>query len=905
MLARLRSLARDIFRRTRMERDMAAELQFHLDQRIEDLVRQGVQPEEAGRRARLEFGSREAYKERCREARGLHLFDGTAQDLRYGFRSLRRNPGFAIVVVLSLALGIGGNTAIFSLLDAVILKSLPLEKPGELSLLREYPGPNAGRFSYPMFQRLQQVRPAEDRLMAMSSGITRLNAWAPGGQQAETIKGQLVSGEYFSTLGIAAAMGRLLTAEDNRIIDGHPVAVVSYRFWQNRFGGASTVLGREIKLNTTYFTIVGVARRGFSGVWVDAPVDVWIPLAMQHSVHYEQNYSNSDGDTDRSWLPQDGISWLEIVSRTRPQEHARLEAVLNAAFQQANARYAESIADPVERRLALEHHVVLEPFGRGFSALRNDFAAPLLVLMAMVGLVLFIACANIANLLLARSSARQREIAVRLSLGAGRPRIIRQLLTESTLLALLGGAAGLVIAYWTSSFLVRIVLGIGADLPPAFALDFRVLGFATALSLVTGILFGLAPAFRATRMTLSNALKAASRNVPAGSRLRGMRPLVVFQVALSLTLLVGAGLFGRSLRYLSHLDLGFDQEHLLAAWIDTRVPGYSPDQLRLLYRRLTERLEALPGVRSVSVSMCGLDTDCGDFADGIEITGYQRRSGEQVLLQVNNVGLKYFETVGMKLLEGRDFDARDSGTAHKVAIINQAMARRYFANRNPLGQRFGSGKPETEIIGVVRDARVTNVADPPVPMVYYPMAQGLAYAESIDVRSTADPRWVETAVRKAVAEIDPNLPVRRVATLGEQIDNNLTMGRLVTYLTSAFGLLALALGCVGLYGVMSYAVARRTAELGIRMALGAPRSSVLWMVLRESLAVVAFGLAAGLPLTLAGSRLLSGMVFGLAPNDPGTLLMAASVLVVVAAFAGYLPALRASRIDPTVALRYE
>lgn len=556
--------------------------------------------------------------------------------------------------------------------------------------------------------------------------------------------------------------------------------------------------------------------------------------------------------------------------------------------------------------MALAHHIVLEPFGRGFSALRTNFATALSVLMAMVGLVLFIACANVAILLLARCAARQGEMAIRLSVGAGRARLIRQLLTESVLLALAGGAAGVVLAHGTIGFLAHMATRTGATtLPPASTLDVRVLGFAALLSLVTGILFGVVPALRATQTELGRALKAGSRNVAGGLRLKGMRPLVVLQVMLSLLLLVGAGLFTRSLRYLSHIDVGFEREQLLAVWIDTKIPGYPRSRLQLLYHRLTERLEAVPGIRSASVSMCGLDSNCDSFEDGVEISGYQRRSGEQILLQVNCVGLKYFETAGMRLVEGRDFGPRDEERAPKVAIVNQEMARRYFANRSALGQRFGYRTPDVEIIGVVRDGRVTNVASRAVPMVYYPMDQNVAYAGNLDVRVAGNPGSMKEPVRRAIAEVDPDLPVRRIATVAEQIDDNLDPARAVVYLTSAFGFLALALACVGVYGVMSYAVMRRTAELGIRMALGASGSNVLWIVLRDALVVLAIGLALGLPAVLACSRFLSGMLFGLSASDPATFFSASLVLAAVVICAGYLPALRAARINPMVALRHE
>jgi predicted permease len=905
MLARVRSLIRSLFERTRVEQEMADEFGFHFERRIEDLTRAGIPPTEAARQARLEFGAGEAYKDECREARGLRFFDECRQDLRYAFRTLRSNPGFAAVAILSLALGIGANTAIFSLLDAVLLKSLPVARPDELFLINSDGATfRAGRFSYPMFQRFQAAAPAANTLLAMS-WIAPLNTLAPGERESARATGQLVSGEYFSTFGVYPELGRLLTSEDNRILDGHPVAVISHGFWQRRFGGSPAVLGQQIQLNGTYFTIVGVAQRRFSGVWVDSPIDVWLPLVMQHSVRYAQVYGANDAQADRPWTPQDGVTWLNVILRANGEQSSRLRTVLNATFQQNVAERAQRVAGAEERRLFLDQHLTFQPFGHGFSKLRRQFAAPLWALMAMVAVVLLIACANIANLLLARSAARQREIAVRLSIGASRARLIRQLLTESTLIAALGGAAGIATAHWASAFLVRLALGGAGSIPPAFSLDLRVLGFAASLSIATGILFGLAPAFRTTKVQLSDALKAGSRSVFGGSSVGGMRPLVALQVALSLATLVGAGLFGRSLRNLTRLDPGFDREHLVSVEIDPQIAGYPRDRLPGLYQRLIERIEAVAGVRSASISSCGLASGCMSFMDGINISGYQRRPGERVLLQINAVGPKYFTTVGMPLLAGRELDVRDSEKAPKVAVINEAMARRYFANRNPLGERFDYGKPKIEIVGVVRDARVTNVRDAAVPMVYYARQQWNDYSDNIDVRAVGDPRWIVGEVRKAVHEADPNLPMNRVATMAEQISDNVNMDRLVAYLTSAFGILALALASVGLYGVMSYAVSRRTAELGIRMALGAHPSQVLWMVLRGTFELVGLGVALGLPVVFAASRFLKGMLFGLAPSDSATVVSAIVVLVIVAAVAGYTPALRASRIEPLVALRYE
>jgi predicted permease len=888
-----------------MERDMADEFRFHFERRIEDLQRAGIPPAEAARQARLEFGAGEAYKDECRQARGLRFFDEGAQDLRYAFRTLRSNPGFAVVAILSLALGIGANTAIFSLLDAVLLKSLPVAKPAELFLLNSDGATVHSRmFSYPLFQRFRAAEPAANTLLAMSR-IAPLHTLAPGERESVTAAGQLVSGEYFATLGVYPELGRLLTVEDNQTLDGHPVAVLSHGFWQRRFGGSPAVVGQQIQLNGSSFTIVGVASRSFSGLWVDSPIDLWLPLVMQHTVRYAQHYSANNALPDRPWLPQSGVTWLDVVLRANAEQSSRLRTILNATFQQAVAERAQRIAGAEERRLFLDQHLTFRPFGHGFSNLRSQFAAPLWTLMAMVAVVLLIACANIANLLLARSAARQREIAVRLSIGASRARLIRQLLTESTLVAVLGGAAGIATAQWASAFLARMALGGPGAVPPAFALDLRVLAFAAALSLATGTLFGLAPAFRTTRVQLTDALKAGSRSVFRRSRIGGMHPLVVLQVALSLAMLVGAGLFGRSLRNLTQLDPGFDREHLMSVWIDPQIAGYPRDRLPGLYQRLTERIESVAGVRSVAISSCGLASGCAAFMDGVVINGYQRRPGEQVSLQGNWVGPKYFTTVGMPLLAGRELDARDTERAPKVAVINEAMVRRYFANRNPLGEHFGYARPNVEIVGVVRDARVTSIRDAAVPMAYFAMQQWTNYSDNIDVRAAGDPRWISGEVRKAVHEVDPHLPVNRVATLNEQINRSVKQERMVAYLTSAFGMLSLALASIGLYGVMSYAVARRTAEMGIRMALGARPSRVLSMVLRESLLLVGLGVSVGLPTVFAASRFLKGMLFGLAPSDSATVLSAILVLVAVAAIASYLPALRASRIEPTVALRYE
>ena len=896
-----------LFRRNRNAHRLDDEIQFHLEQQIAENRAGGMSPQEARYAAMRAFGNPTALKEETRGAWGWLWLENLAQDLRYGLRTLRKSPGFTSVAVLTLALGVGANSAIFSVFDNVMLKSLPVERPQELRRIREEARTRtAGRFSYLEFQRLRDGSHLSGGMAAMSR-VVNVDLRVDSERQQDLAKMQLVSGEYFPVLGVYPVLGRMLTPDDNRKMDGHPVAVISGGYWQRRFGGAINVVGQEITLNGAHFTIVGVGPRKFTGVWMEEPVDVWVPLMMQSDVRYAQHYSASGGDDTKPWIPQEGIRWLDIVLRAKPgTEATAAEASVNSVYEQWVAQKAEAIGDLKERKLFLQRKLVLDPYRQGSSSVRREFGGPLFVLMGMVGLVLLIACANIANLLLARGEARQREIAVRLSIGAGRFRLIRQFLVESVLLSGMGAALGLLVAQWGSALLVRMASGIGGGPPPIRAgVDARVLVFTSGLAVATGILFGLAPAFRMTRVELSAALKAGSLHLHGNSRVGFTKTLVASQVALSLLLVVGAGLFGRSLRNLMHVDSGFDRQHLLTVQIDPQSAGYSKAELGDIYQRLVERMETVPGVRSVAIAGCGLSDECYNFEDGLQFSGYEAHAGEQVMVQGNIVGPKYFSTVGMQLLEGRDFSELDTEKSPIVAIVNEALVRRYFTGRNAIGQRFGSGKFDRQIIGVVRDARVSSVQEAAVPMAYYFLGQGIQPAEAIEVRTTADPRWSEAEVRKAAAEVDPNLPIRSVITLSDQVSENLIEERLVAFLTSAFGALALGLACFGLYGVMSYAVARRTSELGIRVALGASARQLLRSVLLESLALVGLGVAVGLPAVFAASRFLSGMLYGISASDPLTISGATLILLAVAALAASIPARRAMRVDPMVALRYE
>jgi predicted permease len=903
MPSSLRTVFNALFRRRRLETEMEDELRFHIEKRAEHLTRAGLAPAEAEHQARIEFGGGQSYREQCREARGFRLFDEAIQDIRYTLRSLRGHPGFAAVAILSVALGIGANTAIFSLLNGVALKWLPVAAPQQLFVLGWSDPHTPRRFSWPTFERFHATVPHTP--MAAVTRTARMNAMIDGAPAAEVATGQLVSGEYFSVLGLHPVLGRLFTPDDNRTVGGHPVAVIGYGFWQRRFASSPDILGRGIALNGAHFTIVGVSPPGFSGVWADSPADVWVPVMMQAAVRYAGNRSSHNGDDDKPWPPQEQILWLDIVARIPADRMASERARLSVAFQQELTHVAALYGDDATRRSAvLAQHLELDSAGRGFSYLRKHFAKPLVVLLAMVGLVLLIACANVANLLLARASSRQREIAVRLSIGAGRARLMRQFFTESAVLAVLGALVGLLIAVATTTFLVHQVFGDSPGTAPPVNPDLRVILFTLAITFLTGLLFGLLPAIRGTRVDLSGAMKSGGRAVHGGSKGSGMKLLVASQVALSLVLLVTAGLFARSFRHLLDVDPGFDRESVLAIRVDPRSAGFTEQQLPDLYRRLVDRINAVPGVRSASVAADGVVSG-STSTSGIEIAGYQKQSDERIEFQTDSVGLNYFSTVGMHIVEGRDFTWRDDEHAPKVAIVNQTLARRYFPGRSAIGQRFGDDKPDVQIVGVVADARVNDVREAPPIMAWYPMAQHLEYSDFITVRANGDPRPVAAQLRAAVAQAAPNLTVARIRTLDEQIRTDLMEEHLIVQLTSAFGALALLLAAVGLYGVMSYAVARRTAEFGVRMALGASRQEVLWMMIRESALIVALGLACGLPLMLAATRLVDSMLFGVSSSDPLSILLATTTLVAVALLAAAIPAFRASRVDPMVALRYE
>lgn len=904
MLSRLRSLWRNLSRRDHVDRDLDDEVRAVFDILVDEKIRDGLTPAAARRAATIELGRVDSITQQVRETRAGASVDALLTDVRYGARMLRANPGFTLVVVLSLAAGIGANSALFSVANALLFRALPVPQPEQLHAVRfQSRLPIAPRFSYPFFEQLRNGFPTPDGVAAMSR-VTNARLQTGSGEP-ESASLQLISGEFFTVLRLTPQLGRFLSRDDNRTMGAHPVAVISDDFWRRRFNGAADALGRELTLNGVRLTIVGVAPAGFTGAWLESPVDVWAPLVMQAEIRYNQNVSATNSDLLKPWIPQDGVRWLELVVRAA-QPQGPESAALNAVFRPALLREADELTDPEQRKLTLDRRLVIEPFAHGSSTLRARFRAPLFALMAMVGLLLLIACANTANLLLARATARQREMAVRLSIGASRGRIISQLLTESVLLATLAAAVGLAIAPLASELLVRMTIGVETGpLPFSVGVDGRVLAFTAIITLLTSLLFGFAPAWRATDLTLSTALKATGRSTHVGARLSLSKILVVAQVALSLLLAVGAGLFVRSFTNLATLPLGFNQ-HVLWVPISPSVGGYRETELPGLYARVIERAESLPGVESATVAMCGIMTGCRSASDGIKVTGYTSQPGEQMLIQVNRVEPKYFSTVGMTLVAGRDFTAQDSTVTNtRIAVVNEAMVRRYFKDRNPIGERFGEDQPDIEIVGVVRDARVNSVREDVPPMVFYPFTATPSYVGSMHVRASADPEATAAAIRKALQEIEPNLPVGRIVPLSDLAAATLRQERLVARLSTVLGLLALGLACLGLYGLMSYAVKQRTAELGVRFALGAPRPRVLWMVFRESLTLMIAGIVIGMPLVVVASRLIGTMLFDVTATDPAIVGGAMLVLLVVGATSSYLPSRRASRVDPLTALRQE
>ena len=821
------------------------------------------------------------------------MLDTFSQDLRNAFRALRSTPAFAAVAILSLALGIGANTAIFSLIDSLMLKNLPVSHPEQLLQV------TLGKEDYYTNPIWEQIRGHQDVFSALFAyGGVRFNLSSGG--EARYAEGYYVSGQFFETLGLRPLLGRtLIPADDKR---GCPATVVlSHAFWQKEYGARAGVIGKTLSLDNHPFEIVGVLEPGFTGVEVGSAMELFVPVCSEKIVNGEN--SSLDG---RTWY------WLGIIGRPKPgvspaQATARLKTLAPEIFKAT----LPPDRKPDEQTEYLSNTFETLPVANGISGFRQSYQRALSILMVITGLVLLIACANVANLLLARSAGRQREIAIRMALGLGRGRLLRQLLTESLLLSLTGAALGILFANWGARLLIRFLSTTNNQVFLDLTIDLRVLAFTAGVAILTGLLFGLAPAWRGARVDPQSAMKANGRGIIEGSKFGLGKALVVAQVALCLLLVVGAGLMLTTFFKLETIDAGFERDHILLASVDLRSGHYPPEREGAVLQEMLGRLRALPGVRAASASAI-TPISGWRWSQDLQIDGYTAKSRDDTNVYLNRVSDRFFETLGTGLLAGRDFNSHDTLQSPQVAIVNQTMAKKFFAGQNPIGRRYriqnGNKLSATiEIVGVVKDAKYRELRDEIPPTAYLPAIQGpfLQLPMTLELRVAAGPPTaLIPGVKSAIAEVNPSVSLE-FTTLATQVDESLIRERLLATLSGFFGALALLLATIGLYGVMSYNVARRRNEIGIRMALGAAQSGVLRMILREVATLVFLGLAIGLAVALATTRFVASFLYGLTPNDPRILILAAAILATVAVIAGYLPARRASHLDPMTALREE
>ncbi len=837
-------------------------------------------------------------------------------DLRYAFRTFRKAPLFTGVAVLSLGLGIGANTAIFSLLDQILLRPLPVKDPGELVLLTMR-GPHYGSnwggnaISYPMYKDFKENN------QVFTGMFCRFPFAASLGYSGKTdrVNVELVSGTYFPLLGIGATMGRTISPDDDRTPGGHPLAVLSYDFWQSRFAGDKAIVGKTLVIDGRNMTVIGVAQAGFNGVELGQTAQIFVPLMMA-----KEMTPLTDGLTNRRQR------WVNAFGRLKPgvtaaQAKASLQPFMHSMLEMEVKEPAFRHASEHARQQFLKCWMDVLPGSQGRSYVREHLSTSLWVLMAITGAVLLMACSNIANLLLARASARQKEVAVRVAIGASRGRIISQLLVESLLLSFLGAIVGLAFAYAADSLLLNAYLPAdSSQLNISTAPDFRVLAFTFCVTLLTALLFGLVPALQASRPDVAPTLKDQAGSVVGGGHVLLRKTLVAAQVTLSLLLLICAGLFLRTLNNLRELGPGFSPEHLIGFNLDPSLNGYTPKRVKLFFQQLTESLAGTPGVRSVGLaSMRILEED--EWDSSVTVEGYTATQGEGPEPFMNSIGPNYFATLGVPILQGRDFSIKDTQSVKHgddpddfsptTVMINEKFAKKYFAGRNPIGLHIGFGsdpgtKTDMEVIGVVKDIKYTNLRDEIPVQAYIPyLANRHTGGMTVYARTTLEPKQMYNVMREKVRALDSNVPIYDMRTTDEQIDNSLRTERLVSSLSTVFGSLATLLAVIGLYGVMAYNVTRRTREIGIRIALGAIGGNVIWMVMREVLILIGIGVVIGLPAAVGLSFLIKSQLYGLAPTDPLTLALATLLLAAVAGLAGFIPAFRASRVDPVRALRYE
>ena len=891
---------RSLLRRPEMESELDEELRDHIERKTEEGVANGLSAEEARRIAIVELGGIEQRKEDCRDVRGVRWLEEFLQDIGYGARLLRKNPGFSAIVVIALALGLGANTALFSLCNSVLLRALPVRHPEQLVVLnvQNERSDSIQSFSYPMYRELREKNTVFSGIIAQAGA--EMNAAYAGG--SEKARGELVSGNYFKTLGVRPWLGRLFTQADDQKPGAHPVAVLSYQYWQRRFGGDPAVVGEKLILNNHPMIIVGITPPGFYGTDLSEATDIRVPMMM--ATVFRPFPANR--------LENSGHQWMEVLARLKPGlTRARAEAGLDLLYRQiheSEIRQLPARISDYNKRVARSSHLKLLPGSQGLRQLQDQFSHALLVLFGITLIILLITCANLANLFLARNAARSREVAMRLALGATRRRLVRQWLTESLLFAFLGGALGLVCAIWTQSALLHFLPASERMNLGRAALDPVVFGFALAAAVATAVLFGIIPALQISPGALSpqhGDPRLAQSNM-SPRRFRGA--LVLLQIALSLPLLIGAGLFLHSLRNLKTIAPGFDQSHVVLASLNPSLNGYPPERIRALYDELLAAVRALPGVRSAALAT-GVVLSGGWDAITVNVENYQPREGEDMSPYSNLVSPDYFKTMQMPIVAGRDFNQHDNLKSGNVGIINQTMAGYFFGDRNPIGKKFGtdsSTPPDIEIIGVVQDAKYVSLKEKPKRHFYVTVGQEpRLYDMTLHMRTIGDARPVVRQLRKTLEQIDPNVPLYNITTLSSQLDDSLARDRLITWLSTAFGVLATLLAAIGLYGVITFSVAQRTREIGIRMALGAQRGDVLRLVLQQVALLVLIGLALGTIVSLGGVHALGSLLYGTQTTDPLAFLGAGLVLIAAAALAAYPPARRATHVNPTVALRYE
>lgn len=900
-----------LFCRNRNAQQLDDEIQFHLDQQIAENLAAGMSPEEARYTAMRTFGNPTYLKEETRDAWGWLWLEQIGSDLRYGFRSLRKSPLFTAVAVLTLAFGIGANAAIFSLMDQVLLQLLPVKHPEQLVLVAERGirfGSSWGDndISYPMYRDFRDGNQVFSGMFCRFPTSISLGY----GDRTERVSVELVSGSYFPVLGVTAVVGRTLTPNDDRVPGGHPVAMLSYSFWQSRFSSDPSIVGKQIVANGNTFTVIGVSQAGFDGVELGYKSKIFVPMMMK-----AQMTPRSGGPS--GGLEERSLSWVTAFGRLKPgisiaQASASLQPLMRSILEVEVQEPTLQHYSDYDREQFLKNSVELLPGSQGWSGLREAMHTPLWVLAALSGAVLLLACANLANLLLARATTKEREMAVRLAIGAGRRRIIRMLLVESLLLSVIGTVVGLGLAFLADRLLLATYFSADSagDFPISSVPDMRVLVFALGTMLLTALVFGLAPAIQSSQAGIAPTLKDRTGSGVGGKQVLLRKLLVSGQMALALLLLIGASLFLRTLVNLENTGPGFSTEHLMAFSVDPSLNGYTDERTKDFFRRLTDDLQALSGVSSVGLSTMPILQGYG-WTNPVIAEGYSSDPGQDQPAILDEISPNLFTTLGVPIVAGRDLTPFET---RPVTLINESFARKYFAGRNPIGLHIGlvddrTATPDAlklEVVGVVNDLKFKNLRDPAPVQAYYPYWQGEKFRfMTFYLRTRLEPRQLIETVREQVRQLDPNLPVVDMRTIDEQIGISLKTERLVASLSAVFGALATALAVIGLYGVMAYSVARRWREIGIRVALGALQSDVLWMVMQQVVALSGAGLAIGGLLAFALSSLIRSQLYGLQPHDPFTYVSAAVVLAAAACAAGFIPAWRASRVDPMAALRYE